>query len=375
MAGSGGLSGDNATWDPSSIANAMPPEEECVEGERCYAGAAPDQDNCGTVELKAKVEMIQHPGNVLLVFDTSFSMTMDWNGMPRSQQAAPAIINALTPLQDKLTVGTVFFPRAAAAGGLPAGGLGGLGGLGAGGPLQCGVTPITSTDQINFKPGPEFLTAFNTPVNGVLPYAPVNLGATPLKEALMEAQAALASATLEGITSVVIITDGDPNCAWMPDGDMVTTQIVTDWAAQGIRTHVVGLPGLTGAGDTVLTNLAVAGGTGAYITPTDSAALEMKLREIATETVKQGFETCRFLLDPPAEVPDKLLMIAQEAGARNNVPHMAGPNAGWTISPDGTTVEITGALCDDASNGRFESITFEFGCPDIPPPPTLPPVI
>ena len=83
-----------------------------MEGERCYAGAVPDQDDCGTVELNAKVEMVQHPGNVLLVFDTSFSMTMDWNGMPRSQQAAPAIVNALTPLQDQLTIGTVFFPRA-----------------------------------------------------------------------------------------------------------------------------------------------------------------------------------------------------------------------------------------------------------------------
>jgi hypothetical protein len=348
------------------IVNGMPPDAGCVEGERCYTGTEPDDPNCGIVELKAKVETVEHPGNVLLVYDTSFSMTENWNNGTRFALASQAIINALTPLQDMLTIGSVFFPRPDPTG---------MSFL-----LICTVSPIASTDQIDFRPGPDFLTAFSAPVNGAPLYTPVmdamgNLGATPLKEALMQAQAALAAAPLEGLTSVVIITDGDPNCAWDPDGPMVTQQIVTDWAAMGIRTYVVGLPGTSGAGDAILTNLAVAGGTMTYITPADSATLEMKLREIATETVMQGFETCTFDLDPAAEVPDKLLMIAQEGGMRQNVPHVAGPDAGWTISPDGKTVEITGALCDDATGGRFESITFEFGCPDIPPPPELPPVI
>jgi hypothetical protein len=367
------LSGDNSTWDPSMIVNNMPPDAGCVEGERCYEGAAPDDDNCGTVELKAKVETIEHPGNVLLVFDTSFSMTENWNTGPRFQIASQAVINALTPLQDLLTIGSLFFPRADPNTPLTCDPFGLL-------CLVCAVTPIASADQIDFKPGADFLTAFNTPVNGVAPYTPVMdamgyLGATPLKEALMQAQAALAAATLEGLTSVVVITDGDPNCAWDPDGPMVTQQIVADWLAMGIRTHVIGLPGTTGAGDTILTNLAVTGGTMTYITPTDSATLEMKLREIATETVQMGFETCTFELDPPAEVPDKLLMIVEENGMRQNVPHMAGPDAGWTISADGKMVDISGVLCDDATGGRFSSITFEFGCPDVPPPPTLPPVI
>ena len=367
------LTGDNPSWVPTAM-NPMPADAGCVEGERCYEGAAPDTDNCGTVTLNAKVEMVQHPGNVLLVFDTSFSMTENWNNGQRFQLASQAVISALTPLQDLLKVGSLFFPRNDPNTPLTCDPI--FGAL----CLVCAVTPITSADQIDFRPGPDFLTAFSAPVNGAPPYTPVmdsngNLGATPLKEALMQAQAAIASSTLEGLTSVVVITDGDPNCAWEPDGPMVTQQIVADWLAMGIRTYVVGLPGTTGAGDTILTNLAVTGGTMTYITPTDSATLEMKLREIATETVKQGFETCSFELDPPAEVPDKLLMIAEEAGMRLNVPHMAGPEAGWTISADGKTVEITGALCDDATGGRFSSITFEFGCPDVPPPPTLPPVI
>jgi hypothetical protein len=52
---------------------------------------------------------------------------------------------------------------------------------------------------------------------------------------------------------------------------------------------------------------------------------------------------------------------------------MLGPNAGWTISVDGTQVEIFGQLCVDAKAGRFSAITFEYPCKDTPPPPKLPP--
>jgi hypothetical protein len=237
----------------------------------------------------------------------------------------------------------------------------------------CGVTPITATDQINFAPGAGFLTTFGGPGgNTAPPYAPVPGGFTPLKEGLMQAQSAIASSMLTGITSVVVVTDGDPNCEW---DQGVSQQIVTDWAAMGIKTYVIGLPGTGMQGDAILTDLAQRGGTDQYITPADPATLEMKLREIATETVKSGFNSCSIGLNPAAEVPEKLLMIVEENGMRLNVPHDAGAGAGWTISADGAQVEITGALCDDAMSGRFNTITFEFGCPDVPPPPTLPPVI
>ena len=368
---------DNPTFDPSSIVGAPQPDAGCMVGERCY-GKEPDDPGCGTLKLEAEVEVIEHPGNVLLVFDTSGSMAMEWNGQARWEAAGNAVKNALMPLQDMLTIGTVFFPRSdpnapamcidpsgiTCALGIPLYVQGGT----------CGVTPIMSMDQINFVAGPQFLTTFAGPGGMTAPpYAPVPGGFTPLKEGLQQAQMALAAATLTGITSVIVVTDGDPNCEW---DAMVSTQIVTDWAAMGVKTYVIGLPGTTGAGDAILTQLAQAGGTMQYITPADPAMLEAKLREIATETVMQGFDSCTIGLNPVAEAPEKLLMIVEENGMRLNVPHAAGANgAGWTISPDGSTVEITGPLCDDAMGGRFNAINFEFGCPDIPPPPPLPEVI
>ena len=350
-------------------ANALP--DGCEVGKRC-APKQPDGD-CGSLTLEAEVETITHPGNVLLVFDTSGSMSQRWNGTSRWEQAGAAIKNALMPLTDQLTVGAVFFPRsdpnAPAVCVDPTGiacifvpGLVVPGGT-------CGVTPITAADQINFAPAQQFLTTFT--MGAAPPYAPVPGGFTPLKEGLQQAEAALASATLTGVTSVVVITDGDPNCEW---DQAVAQQIVTDWHAKGISTYVIGLPGTTGAGDAVLTTLAMAGGTTQYITPDDSKALEDKLREIATETVRSGFDSCEIKISPAAEAPEKLHLIVTENGMPADVKRDLAVDYKWNISADGSMVTLEGRLCEDATGGRFEALRFEFGCVDVPPLTPPPPV-
>ena len=117
---------------------------------------------------------------------------------------------------------------------------------------------------------------------------------------------------------------------------------------------------------------AQSGGTMNYILPDDPAQLEMVLKSIVEETVKSGFDSCSINLNPSAAVKDKLLMIVEESGVmgKQQVPR----DRGWALSDDGAHVEITGPLCEQAMNGRFTSITFEYACPDVPPPPALPPV-
>ena len=344
----------------------------CKVGERC-ASKGPDGD-CGSLTLEADVETIMHPGNVLLVFDTSGSMAEKWGASTRWEEAGGAIKNALMPLAAQLTVGTVFFPRSDPNAPLTCVDPTGIACIFvpqlmvAGG--TCGVTPITSMDQINFVPGPQFLTTFTG--GAAPPYAPVPGGFTPLKEGLQQAQMALASSKLEGITSVVIVTDGDPNCEW---DAAVARQIVADWLAKGINTYVVGLPGTTGAGDQVLTDLAVAGGTMQYIQPTDAKALEDKLREIATETLRSGFDSCEINITPAAEAPEKLHLIVTENGMPADVKKDLADDYKWNVTDDGTKVTLEGRLCDDATGGRFEAIRFEFGCVDVPPLPPPPPVL
>jgi len=216
------------------------PDAGCQEGMRCLDNNSPDDPDCGHQTLSSSVKTIENPGNALLVFDTSGSMNDNWdgggsstgqNGTAKWQVSGTAILNALMPLSDLLTVGTVFFPRADPNAPTMCVDPTGIACLFVPS-LQrpsgtCSVTPITSADQINFMPGAQFLTTFAGPGgNAAPPYAPVPQGRTPLKEGLQQAQAALSSSTLSGITTVIVITDGDPNCEW---DEAASTQIVTEW--------------------------------------------------------------------------------------------------------------------------------------------------
>jgi len=376
--GSSSMPGTDEFGNPLSGPSASDPMANLpVAGTGCQVGmfcpsSDPDPTDCGSLRLETDVEVTRTPGNLLVIFDQSGSMDQPW-GMAGSklQSAQNALVQALTPVADSLTVGAIFFPTTACVPAFPP-------------PPMGAVQPIDGPQQIPFQPGPQFLTAWqshwgNRPIGD-------NIG-TPMQEAFDRAGVAIQNATLTGQTVVVGFTDGEPNCFPYDDGigaapDTTITGVPTmtepmraaGWLSTSmIKTYMVGLPGANGV--QILNDVAVSGGTMQYIIPDDPTQLEMKLREVVEETIKMGFDSCAITLTPAANPPEKLLMIVEEGGMLQNVPHDAGPDTGWTISGDGTQVEITGALCDDAMGGRFSAITFEYGCPDVPPPPTLPPVI
>ena len=126
--------------------------------------------------------------------------------------------------------------------------------------------------------------------------------------------------------------------------------------------------------DTSNNDLAVCGGTASgtgdqFLTPSDSAVLEAELSSIAISTISVGIDDCAITLDPAPEDPDLVHMVVHEAATAQwfDVPHERSPGDGWTISPDGTLVEMTGALCDEARSGRFLTVKFEYGCVEYPP--------
>jgi hypothetical protein len=327
----------------------------CQVGQFC-GPQGPDPENCGTLRLEQDVQVTRQPGNLLIVFDQSLSMNDPWAMTTKIVAAQTALQNAIMSLQDSLTVGAIFFPTLGCIPGLPG----------------VAVDPIDSANQIPFQPGPMFLQAWNTHwtnVGGAL-----GIG-TPMNEAFDRADVALANAKLTGGVAVVAFTDGAPNC--FPDDTMTTIPTMPEpdragsWLANKmVKTYVVGLPGA--AGVDLLNQVAVSGGTMQYILPDDPAMLEAKLREVVNETVKMGFDSCSINLKPAADPVEKLQMVVEENGMRQKVARMLSADAGWTISADGTHVEITGKLCEDAKAGRFHSITFEYGCkdlPELPPPP------
>jgi hypothetical protein len=391
---------DSLLLDPAMPAPAKPDdsivEVGCEVGKFCKP-TVPDPENCGTLTLGQEIEIKKVPGNLLLVFDQSVSMSEPWGttGLTKLEAAQAAIRNAVMSLQDSLTVGALFFPTYACAaggpgrglpgGGLPGGGLpdlpggglpgGGLPGGGPGGILMgvggMAVEPITGMGQIPFQPAPQFLPAWDQ--HWTLGGIGTGVG-TPMQEAFDRANEAISAAQLEGDLAVVAVTDGAPNC--FPNSDTTDLEVnrASSWLAmRNIKTYVVGLPGA--AGVQLLNDVAAQGGTMDYILPDDPKQLEDRLRTLIQETSKTVFDQCSITLTPAADPADQLLMVVKEAGSDmlQQVPHELTPTAGWTITPDGVQVEIVGDLCADAMNGRFTSITFQYPCKEGEPIPPLSP--
>jgi hypothetical protein len=329
----------------------------CMDGKFCPP-TNPDQ-GCGTLSLATSVKRVTMPGNVLVLFDQSASMIEPWGTTTKIDAAATALVSAFTPLQDQLTIGALFFPSVLCAGITLQGGA---------------VAPIDGNGQIPFVPGPQFLQQFNDHVAAM---GALGVG-TPLNEAFDRADVAISNARgamppqLTGKLVVVLFTDGDPTC--FPDQALtgIPTKPEVDWAAQwqanGITTHVVGLPGAMGA--TLLPQIAQSGGSMDIISPDTPMDLETKLRSIVEQIVTMGIDSCEIDLTPPTSAPEKLQLVVEEQGMAGleDVPHdLGGAAGGWTIDAAGAHVQLQGAFCDSAKAGKFSKLTFEFGCKDIPP--------
>lgn len=300
-------------------------------------GAAPDGDNCGSVLLGAQAQ----PGNVVVVFDQSDSMKNNFNDPdagasgPKWQVARDALAAALQPLAGTLRAGAIFFPTAPR----PAGGTCGL------------VDPIgNAPPQIAIQDGAPFLAAWQAHFGSGWK----TILSTPLKAALDEANAALADPfPFTGPRIVVVMTDGAPTCVTDPAKILAPVQ---DMATRGIQTFVVGLPGSSKA-STLLDAIAQAGGTTSYLSPADPAALAASLAQIAQGAV----DPCTLALSPAAPDPGKVYLYVTDAAT--GVQHEVPMSDGWSVSADGATATLTGALCDAAKHGDFSEVQFVFGCP------------
>jgi hypothetical protein len=198
---------------------------------------------------------------VLVIFDRSGSMRELWStpdgDAPRWQVAAEALEGALAPLADRLEVGAILFPS-----------------LEVDVPGECSpVDPIER--QLDYADGATFLAAWRARWE-----RPELFGMTPIDSAFESADAALPD---DGaITAVVLLTDGEPTCA----GEVAATTYASAWAARGIPTWVIGLPGRSGSA--TLDAIASAGDTGSALSVGDPAALTRALGEIAGDAVEQS---------------------------------------------------------------------------------------
>lgn len=327
-------------------------------GFRDAASGAPDEEgDCGGIEVEPEIMMEVIPGNLLFVFDKSGSMCDPWAGGmgDKWENAHMAISAALTPLQDNVRAAAIFFPDTPSGGG------------------NCTVPAFDVAPQIQFMDGPDFLAAWSGYWSTANCGNDAVDGATPLLNALNVADAALLQAPMDGVTNIVVITDGAPNCSGgdsnsdEPLGNL--TPVITNWANAGYLTHVVGLPGVL-TETTLLDGLAAAGGTTQHIPASDAMTLQDELAKIIGESVSTNFDSCSIgLPNRPPNLDDVNLTVV-ENGQQQAVARDLGTGGGWTITPDGTTIILQGLFCDLAQEGEYDQIAVVFGCVDLPP---LPP--
>ncbi len=355
------------------------------EGAGSGAGTSLDGDlssgtsspECASIRINARVDSVSAQmevrGNVLFVFDQSSSMRETWSTNPKWKTANDALVAAFTPLQDRLRAGSLLFPCPGASSTAERCSLlnareclaSGASGSSINASTGCPeVAPITSAPQMKIQPGAEFLSAWRsywTSGDSVLQTG------TPTELALLRAEAALATPPV-GDTVVVLLTDGQPNCG--SNESAVAARLLTQ---KKIKTFVVGLPGAR-EGTTVLDAIAKAGGTApqgcvssCFLSPANPTDLQTVLANIASTTVSTRTVTtlrnCQFTLDPqdganPTDV--HLIVTSATDGQRYEIPQQS--TNGWTLSADHRTGSLQGKVCEDAINGKFTDLTFQYGC-------------
>jgi hypothetical protein len=305
-------------------------------------GGADSGAGCGTLSIDTSVEEVVTPGNVLIIFDQSDSMsTEDFNGQARWKAASDALIAAITPNKNVLTIGAIFFPSV----------------LGLSFAL-CDVSAVSAINdttspnpQIPFMPGAQFIDAW------AKHWAPIPLVVgTPIDAGMQRGDEALTGAGLKGNTIVVFVTDGVPTCVLNNN----STVLPAKWLGMGIPTHVIGLPG---AGQPILQSIATAGGTQNFLLPSDGAQLQQQLSSITSTIVKHTLSNCQIKLSdkPPGDV---VLVVTEAADGKQ---YAVNPGSdGWTLAPDGSSATLNGATCTDATGGRFSKLSFGFQCASIP---------
>jgi hypothetical protein len=182
---------------------------------------------------------------------------------------------------------------------------------------------------------------------------------TPTAQAISAATAYLKTLTDRYPKTILLITDGQPNCASgsssTPNVAGTVAEIRAAYAA-GFRVYVVGIGPSVGN----LDNFAIAGGTEHYYSAASLAELDSAIASITSSVA-----SCTLAL--PASPPDP----NNVAVYLDNSPVAKDDDNGWSFANDMQAIVLGGATCDRLKSSMDATITVLFGCPGMPLPPLL----
>jgi hypothetical protein len=193
-------------------------------------------------------------------------------------------------------------------------------------------------------------------------------GYTPTRDALLKAAAYLKSRTTLNPKSILLATDGEPNCASAAEPGRATpdatVQAVADVAAMGIPVYVVGVDTAATRTNDTLNQMAIKGGRPRNASTKYYAVDTAEDLTVAMDAIASAAVTCTFALPKAPPVPDN---VAVEIDGQR-VPRDASHASGWDYGAGVKSVELYGEVCARVRTGTAGNVTILFGCPEVPIP-------
>jgi hypothetical protein len=184
-------------------------------------------------------------------------------------------------------------------------------------------------------------------------------GNTPTAQAIAAATAYLQTVTDHNTKSILLATDGEPNCG---ESGATTSNVVATVAAisaaknAGFQVYVIGIGPSVGN----LDSFAIAGGTTHYYSATSQQDLAS-----AFESIGQGAAACTFSLGYTPSDPNNTAAYLDGRLVTKNDPN------GWILGAGGQSVVLVGTSCDSVTGGVAKEVRVLQLCPGEQPPPVL----
>jgi hypothetical protein len=202
-------------------------------------------------------------------------------------------------------------------------------------------------------------SSINDMINQVTPG-----GNTPTRKAVAAGVEYLKTLTTPGSKSILLATDGQPNCKGTSTNTTSDVAAATDAikaaAAAGFKVYILGigpdsftdtLNGFAEAGGTSVANV---GGTGKnYYAAVSAEELSKNFNSIVGTVA-----SCSLKLDSKPQVPSN---IAVEFDGDKSLRAPQSKTDGWDYT-SATSIQLYGSWCDRLTNGTFKSVKVLFGC-------------
>jgi Mg-chelatase subunit ChlD len=306
------------------------------------SGAAGHREiNCGLQTF----DLVRKPADVLLVLDRSASMKDPPSGATASTTkwdlTVPAITEVIAGTSTALSWGMKSFPEGEGA--------------------ECVAGSVTP--KIDVPIAPANATAVNAAVNATL----ADGNGTPTGDAIKQAVAYLKMLPNDHARYILLATDGEPSCPKPTDtARMYAVQSITEAAAAGFHTFVVGVATTKATATTVLNQMAIAGlePRGDLNPAATRFFLANTKEELVTslKVITGQIPNCLFPLATTPPVPENIAVKVSGTKAPRDPSHTDG----WDYTgPDFSAVAVYGSWCQMIQTSAADMVQIVYGCKDI----------